>query len=124
MSRYFLKDIVNEITNMNKEVKAKVSKGTTNGRSQQASKSVIEQSRKKIPKRGKRHFPAMRGEILNFAAEKSVADASDKFDVSETTICEWIRFDKRRNPDAKSGQASTESEDSKLVRDQKILAMW
>jgi transposase InsO family protein len=109
---------------MKKQVKAKVSNGATEGRSLNAAESTKEQPRKKFPKRGKRYSRAHKDEILNFAAENSIADAADKFDVSETTIYEWLRADKRRNPDEKSGQLSAESEDPKTVRDQKILAMW
>jgi len=109
---------------MKKEVKTKVSNGTAKVQSQKVEREVTEQIRKKVPQRGKRYSRGLKDEILNFAVENSVAYASDKFDVSETTIYEWVRADKRRNPDGKSGPVSTESEDPKTVRDQKILAMW
>ena len=54
-------------------------------------------SRKKCPKRGKRYSRAQKGEILQYVKETSVADAASKFDVTETTIYEWQRADKRRN---------------------------
>ena len=52
-------------------------------------------SRGKCPKRGKRYSRAQKGEILQYVKETSVADAATKFDVTETTIYEWQRADKR-----------------------------
>ena len=107
---------------MKKEVKAKNSgsavKQTNPGESAKA------QSRKKCPKRGKRYSRAVKDEILNWSAENSVADAAAKFDVSETTIYEWLRADKRRNNNGNNNEASMESEDKTEIRDRKILAEW
>lgn len=107
---------------MKKEVKVKTS-GTVAGQSISTESGKV-QSRKKFPKRGKRYSRAMKDEILNFAAENSIADAAIKFDVSETTIYEWLRADKRRNNTGNNGQDSVESDDPAVVRDRKILAEW
>jgi transposase InsO family protein len=123
-SRYFLKDNDKEITDMKEQVKAKVGNGADEEQPQQAVGSEEEQGRKKFPKRGKRYSRAQKDEILNFSLETSIAEASGKFDVTETTIYEWLRTDKRRNPDEKNGRIPAPSEDPKTIRDNKILAMW
>jgi putative transposase len=82
------------------------------------------QPKKKYPKRGKRYSRAQKDEILNYSSENSIAEASTKFDVSETTIYDWIRTDKRRNTDGNIGGSSGSNDDPTTIRDKKILAMW
>ena len=81
-------------------------------------------SRKKCPKRGKRYSRAQKGEILQYVKETSVADAASKFDVTETTIYEWQRADKRRNINGNGNESSIKNEDTAVIRDRKILATW
>ena len=81
------------------------------------------------PAKGKRYSPAQRREILTYANEHTVKAAADKFGVTETSIYEWRRANKRRGEsavDAEHGKPSSESveEDAKEVRDRKVLAMW
>jgi transposase InsO family protein len=89
-----------------------------------------EQSRQKAePAKGKRYAPAQRREILAYANEHTVKAAADKFDVTETSIYEWRRANKRRGEsavEAEHGKPSSEqvTEDLKEVRDRKVLAMW
>ncbi len=82
------------------------------------------QPKKKYPKRGKRYSRAQKDEILNYSSKNSIAEASAKFDVSETTIYDWIRTDKRRNTDGNIGDFSGVDDDPTTIRDNKILAMW
>ena len=107
---------------MKKEVKAKTS-GAAAGRPA-ATESTKAKSRKKCPQRGKRYSRAIKDEIMGHAAENSVAEAAAKFEVSETTIYEWIRADKRRGNAGGKGQTPAESDDPAVVRDRKILAAW
>ena len=109
---------------MKEQVKAIVENGAGEEQPQQAVGSEKEQVRKKFPKRGKRYSRAQKDEILNYSLENSIAEAAVKFDVSEAAIYEWIRADKRRNPDEKNGRVPAPGEDPKTVRDNKILAMW
>lgn len=82
------------------------------------------QPKKKYSKRGKRYSRAQKDEILNYSSKNSIAEASAKFDVSETTIYDWIRTDKRRNTDGNIGDFSEVDDDPKTIRDNKILVMW
>lgn len=109
---------------MKKQVKEKNGNGAGEEQSKNAGGKEDGQVRKKFPKRGKRYSRAQKDEILNFSLENSIAEAAGKFDVTETTIYEWIRANKRRYPDEKSEQDSAESQDPKTIRDNKILAMW
>jgi len=93
-SRYFLHDNDKEITDMKEQVKAKDSNGVGEEQPQKAVGNVEGQARKKCPKRGKRYSRAQKDEIMNFSLENSIAEASVKFDVTETTIYEWNRTDK------------------------------
>ena len=89
-----------------------------------------EQSRHKVePAKGKRYSPARRREILAYADSNSVREAAEKFTVTETSIYEWRRANKRRGEsavEAGHGDPSNEpvAEDPKEVRDRKVLAMW
>lgn len=89
-----------------------------------------EQSRHKVePAKGKRYSPARRREILAYADSNSVREAAEKFTVTETSIYEWRRANKRRGEsavEAGHGDLSNEpeAEDPKEVRDRKVLAMW
>jgi hypothetical protein len=72
-----------EITDMKEQVKGK----TGNEAGEEKTEQWIEggpQPRKKYPKRGKRYSRAQKDEILNYSMENSIAEASAKFDVSET----------------------------------------
>jgi len=109
---------------MKEQVKAKDSNGVGEEQPQKAVGNVEGQARKKCPKRGKRYSRAQKDEILNFSLENSIAEASVKFDVTETTIYEWNRTDKRRNPDEKNGGVPAPDEDPKTIRDNKVLLMW
>ncbi|MDZ7407546.1 MAG: hypothetical protein ONB41_26175, partial [candidate division KSB1 bacterium] len=46
---------------------------------------------KRIPARGKRYSPAMKQEILGFAAEQGPAETMRKYGCSIWTICRWQR---------------------------------
>ncbi len=89
-----------------------------------------EQSRHKVePAKGKRYSPARRREILAYADSNSVREAAEKFTVTETSIYEWRRANKRRGEsavEAGHGDPSNEpvAEDPKEVRDRKVLALW
>ena len=107
---------------MNEQVKGKTGNETGEGKTQPAVEK--ERLRKKYPKRGKRYSRAQKDEILNYSLENSIAEASAKFDVSETTIYEWNRMDKRRGLDAVTQQTVPSNDDPKTIRDDKILAMW
>lgn len=110
---------------MKREVKSKISNSTGIATLHPSTtESVKTKSRKKYPKRGKRYSRAQKDEILNFAAENSIVEASDKFKVSETTIYEWRRADKRRHYDGTMDNAPVENDDPAEVRDRKILAEW
>jgi transposase InsO family protein len=114
--------MIKEITDMNEQVKGKTGNETGEGKTQPAVEK--ERLRKKYPKRGKRYSRAQKDEILNYSLENSIADASVKFDVSETTIYEWNRMDKRRGLNAVTQQTVPSNDDPKTIRDDKILAMW
>jgi transposase InsO family protein len=109
---------------MKEQVKVKTGSEAGEEQTQQPMASEGPQPRKKYPKRGKRYSRAQKDEILDFSLESSIAEASVKFDVSETTIYEWTRTDKRRRLDPTSGQTPSHSDDPKSIRDNKILAMW
>ncbi len=109
---------------MKEQVKVINDSGTDDEQLQNAVGNEDGLVRKKFPKRGKRYSRAQKDEILTFSLENSIAEAAGKFEVTETTIYEWIRANKRRYPGEKSGQDSAESEDLKTIRDNKILAMW
>jgi transposase InsO family protein len=89
-----------------------------------------EQSQPKAePAKGKRYSPAERREILAYANEHTVKAAATKFGVTETSIYEWRRANKRRGESAVEsgdGKPSSEqvTEDPKEIRDRKVLAMW
>jgi transposase-like protein len=77
----------------------KVKTGRESGKekTERSEESEGPQAKKKYPKRGKRYSRAQKDEILNYSFENSIVEASAKFDVSETTIYNWIRNDKRHN---------------------------
>jgi transposase-like protein len=109
---------------MKNQVKAKDCKRAGEEQPQENVGIEEEPAKKKFPQRGKRYSRAQKDEILNFSSENSIAEASGKFGVTETTIYEWLRTDKRRNPDEKTEPVPTPGDDPKTVRDNKILAMW
>ena len=108
------------------ETQVKKNVNNANGKEQlrKAAEAHSTKNRKGFPQRGKRYSPAMKNEILKCAAEGTISDAATTYDVSETTIYEWRRADGRRNPDAKNGKSQVQTEDAKVIRDRKILAMW
>jgi transposase InsO family protein len=79
----------------------------------------------KHPSRGKRYSSAQRQEILTYATEHDVESAAKKFDVTNGSIYEWRRMQKRRN---NSGDAAAPVGAKQVFpseeRDRKILAMW
>ena len=90
---------------------------------------VGQSQQKAEPAKGKRYSPAQRREILEYAKTHTVRAAADKFGVTETSIYEWRRANKRRGEsavEAEHGDPSSEpvAEDLKEVRDRKVLAMW
>jgi transposase InsO family protein len=109
---------------MKNQVKAKDCKRDGEEQPQENVSIEEEPARKKFPQRGKRYSRAQKDEILNYSLENSIAEASAKFNVSETTIYEWNRTDKRRGLDAATKQTVSHSDDPKTIRDNKILAMW
>ena len=90
----------------------------------------MEESKQKVPKRGRRYSEAEKEAILKYAEEYDVAGAAEKFQVSDVTIYEWRRAARRRGNSlgeagGGSGEASPEGpEDAKAERDRKILAKW
>lgn len=84
--------------------------------------NTTSKSQKKCPKRGKRYSRAQKDEILLYVKETSVTEAAAKFDVTETTIYEWQRSDKRRNHNGNEAQVT--DDDPAVIRDRKILATW
>ena len=109
---------------MNEQVKEKAGSAADKETTQHFAETQGQQPKKKYPKRGKRYSRAQKDEILNYSSENSIAEASAKFDVSETTIYDWIRTDKRRNNDGNIGGSSGADDDPTTIRDNKILAMW
>ena len=109
---------------MNEQVNEKSCSENGEARTQHSVDREGKQPRKKYPKRGKRYSRAQKDEILNYSLENSIAEASAKFDVSETTIYEWNRKNKRRGLEATTKQTMSHSDDPKMIRDNKILAMW
>ena len=89
-----------------------------------------EQSRHKVePAKGKRYSPAQRREILAYANSNSVRKAAEKFSVTETSIYEWRRANKRRGNlagDLEGGDSASEPvvEEPREERDRRVLAMW
>lgn len=80
--------------------------------------------KKDHPTRGKRYSPALKKEIFGFAASNGVKAAANKYDVTMTTIYEWRKAAKRRKNETGELQTEQPEEDSKVVRDRKILALW
>jgi transposase InsO family protein len=80
--------------------------------------------------RGKRYAPAQRREILVYARSHSVREAAEKFGVTEATIYEWRRSERRRSSAASEvgsdgGEAPVgEVEEPSEARERKVLAMW
>jgi transposase-like protein len=89
-----------------------------------------EQSRHKVePAKGKRYSPAQRREILAYANSSNVRKAAEKFSVTETSIYEWRRANKRRGNlagDLEGGDPASEPvvEEAREERDRRVLAMW
>ena len=89
-----------------------------------------EQNRHKVePAKGKRYSPARRREILAYANSNSVRKAAEKYSVTETSIYEWRRANKRREDSVgvtENGNPPSEqvTEDPKEERDRRVLAMW
>ena len=77
----------------------------------------------KCSQRGKRYSPAIKQEILQYAADHSVAQASGEYGVTESTIYEWRRAAKRRQTNSPQVQADVD-QDRQQGRDRKILDMW
>jgi transposase InsO family protein len=109
---------------MKEQVKVETGREVGEEQTERSAEREGPQPKKKYPKRGKRYSRAQKDEILNYALENSIAEASAKFDVSETTIYDWIRTDKRRNTDGNIGGSFGADDDPKTIRDNKILAMW
>ena len=86
-----------------------------------------EQNRHKVePAKGKRYSPARRREILAYAVSNSVREAAEKYSVTETSIYEWRRANKRREDSVENGNPPSEqvTEDPKEERDRRVLAVW
>jgi len=86
-----------------------------------------EQNRHKVePAKGKRYSPARRREILAYAVSNSVREAAEKYSVTETSIYEWRRANKRREDSVENGNSPSEqvTEDPKEERDRRVLAVW
>ena len=78
-----------------------------------------EQNRHKVePAKGKRYSPARRREILAYAVSNSVREAAEKYSVTETSIYEWRRANKRREDSVENGNPPSEqvTEDPKEER--------
>jgi len=79
--------------------------------------------------RGKRYSPAQRQEILDYAENHSVLKAANHCHVTNATIYEWRRKQKRRKSvitREETDQRFHEEvpEDLQARRDEKILSMW
>ena len=89
-----------------------------------------EQRRHKVePAKGKRYSAAQRREILAYANSSNVRKAAEKFSVTETSIYEWRRANKRRGKlagDLEGGDPASEPvvEEPREERDRRVLAMW
>ena len=86
--------------------------------------------KKKHPKRGRRYSEAEKKAILAYACEQAVSSAVEKYEVSDVTIYEWRKAEKRRGKTlggVATGKQEEEAEgraDAKGLRDRKILSKW
>jgi putative transposase len=73
-------------------------------------------SSKRIPARGKRYSPAMKQEILRFAAEQGPAETMRKYGCSVWTICRWQRHAQRATAQTTPPTASEPDQGSAVAR--------
>jgi len=131
------------------DIQGSVETGTAVGTSQ--ANDISEKKTKRFPQRGKRYSPAEKKSILKDAKETSVKEAGKKHGVAPGTIYEWRRSNKRRKKtiepvkesnieiadtnegspsniseakDSDKDKVSSENEDPKEIRDQKIMSIW
>ncbi len=86
---------------------------------------AVSTGRKSCPSRGRRYGPGEKRKILTHAKEHGVAEAAEKFGVTEATIYEWRRKAKRRSTGREEPEPEgSEPEDGSEKRDRTILDMW